>query len=131
MNQEKNYNVKDLYVGYIALQSGVTIPFREEPFIFGEKPDYTWTCKQTQFGFFVKTIKGFKHVLTNKYYPVASYRTGHKLVITDIKKFTQFEKRFCDSLISSGSKLDKERIELLEERYNFFLFNSKNDEKII
>ena len=128
---EQYYNINNLYVGLIAQQSGVTIPQKEDFYFFGEVPNYTWTYSPVKMGIFIKTIRGYKHVLSGTYYRIAGKMTGNKTVIAknNIQPFTQFDSELTLALTKHKQlHLNTYQIKKLEERYTKLMLENKNEQ---
>ena len=118
MKQE--YRVKDIYVCYIAYQS-----------VVGEKIDgfdyyYAWTYDPNtiKIALCTKTLKGYKHILSNNVYPIASYKTGNQFTISKkgIVPWLKYDDNIGKILVKRGYNsnfnMPLSLIEKFEEKYN-------------
>lgn len=121
MKKETHYRIKNLYVGYIALQSNVKMEYVGMHYALSETYFYSWKYAPLKLGIFVKTPFGYKHILTDTYYKTANYKTGGELVIVkaNTHKLTMFEPKLCEKLISNNIPyLTCKQISKLENKYN-------------
>lgn len=118
--KEKTYNIKKLYVCYIAIQSQVHEEWIGKHYALEEATLYTWKYKPLQVGLFIKTPRGYKHILTDTYYKKANYKTGGQIIIVEkhTTPFTQYDLNLAEKLITNNiTNLNITQIKKLEERY--------------
>lgn len=123
MKKQTHYKIKDLYVGYIALQSNVKIEYVSMA--------YSWTYTPIKVGIFITTIKGYKHILTNTYYKKASHKTPLQPVIVEknTHAFSYFHPNLASELIKNNTPyLTRELIEKLEDMYTKDMLEVKSSE---
>lgn len=125
---KSKYNIKNLYIGYIAHQSNPTIQYVGMHYALSETYLYSWKYTPLKLGFFIKTPLGYKHILSNTYYKTANYKTGGEIVLvkTNTHKLTKFDPALCEKLISINIPyLTNGQISSLEYKYNVVFKNSK------
>lgn len=129
---EKTYNIKKLYVGYIAIQSQVHEEWIGKHYALEEATSYTWTYKPLKLGMFIKTQRGYKHILTDTYYKKANYKTGGEIVIVEknTTKLTQYDLSLTEKLVANNiTHINRAQIKLLEERYTKIFENQMSKQE--
>ena len=118
----KNIDLRKVYVCEILKQSEVKL-IDDTDILLGKEPKYTWSFeKESKLGLFLKTIFGYKHILTDTIYPLPSKRTGNSYVINpqNTEKLTKKERALCSLLIEQhrSYNVTLSRIRLIEEHIN-------------
>ena len=118
-------DMRKIYILEIVKQTKVNKYIDTQSLTFWPKASvsYHWNYEQTgNFGLFVKTMGGFKHILTNTIYPLPSKNTGLNYVVNpdNITLFVQEEGSLANHLYvkNKSYKLSMDEIEHLEERIN-------------
>lgn len=131
---KSSYDVRNIYVGTIAKQTKVKEYVNYGDFSTGflTERDYKWDYeKLNEIGLFVKTINGYKHILTGAVYKTPTRKTGNQYVVLDdsLTELSKYAKNIVAHLIqnNNSSKLTVKQIAYLENRFN----NELNDENNI
>ena len=118
----KGYRAKDVYLCHIAYQSTVD---ETEVGYWGDI-NYEWKYYPStiKVALCVKTLKGFKHILSGNIYKVASYKTGNQYVIQRkaITPWLKADDRVAKAIMKKKGSLNiripMEIIEKFENKYN-------------
>lgn len=120
----KKVDIRKILVCEILKQTGVT-KVEDDNVVLGHDPYYVWDYENQdtkQFGLFVRTLGGYKHILTDTIYPKPSKRTGNRYVINPdtIDELVKYERAYCSYLINKNQSyyIEKYAIQYLEERVN-------------
>ena len=92
--------MRKVYVGEILKQTEVT----EHPWTDQLRAGhyFAWDYEiGSKFGLFVKTLGGYKNILTNKIYRLPSKRTGKKYVINpeNVQKFSKYDQSLYSRVV--------------------------------
>jgi len=94
--------------------------------------DRTWDFDdEIKIGLFVKTIRGFKHILTDTIYPEPSDKTANRYVVNprSAEQFVVKERVLATHLINRyGYSIGNDVVECIEQRLNNE--NSTADERV-
>ena len=118
---KKTYDIRNIYVATIAKQSDVESTRHIEGKILTYYTD-DWDYSDDKIGLFVKTIRGYKHILTGIIYDLASYKTGGEFVIIpeEIYEVCKYDINLAKHLVikNNSYRLTLDQINHMEDRFN-------------
>ena len=124
---KRTYDIRNIYVAKIARQGDV-YEFQEPVFhpwydgVKSFKKGYNWDYSDEKLGLFVKTIGGYKHILTGTTYKVANRKTGGEFVVDpeEIHEVCKYDKNLAKFLITNNNtyRITLEQIYYMEDRFN-------------
>ena len=120
---ERTYDIRNIYVATIAKQGRVReLVQREAGFLFRDIYTYDWDYSDEKLGLFVKTIGGYKHILTGTIYKVANRKTGSEFVVEpeEIHEVCKYDKNLAKFLITNNKsyRITLNQINYMEDRFN-------------
>ena len=133
----KRVDMRKIYICEIVRQSKVDVE-KEQIVVYGKTFDaiknVTWTYEHiNEWGLFIKTLLGYKHILTGVTYSTPASDTGGQRVVntSNIEKFAQAERNLAIHFVQKNQSynLNMLEIEYLEERINNERNSVEEDEK--
>lgn len=130
----RKVDIRKVYVCEILKQTEVRKIVDNRHLVLGHDPYYLWDYEdEKQLGLFVRTLGGYKHILTDTVYPKPTKRTGNKHVINPdtIEEFVKCERERANHLLNKYKTfyMDMDVIQALEETINEDA-NFKDDERM-
>jgi len=118
---EKTYDIRNIYVATIAKQGEVQEYIHHVTGI--DIHTYDWNYgNESKLGLFVKTLGGYKHILTGTNYKIANRKTAGQFVIkpNEIYEVCKYDKDIAKFLIQSNKsyRITLRQIDYLEDRFN-------------
>ena len=123
--QEKEFDIRDLYVGIVVKQTQVRTE-AVDPTDWLSDENWVWEYETLEGDnmpkkIFIKTLTGYKHILTDTIYKKSSHKTGGQIVI-DRNKIHEFTK-VCPDITKFLIKNNKTKVpiswvEMIERSIN-------------
>jgi len=137
---KNNYDIRGIYVGSITKQTEVRedvkyyVNYSDSSTGFLTERDSKWDYEgQDKIGLFVKTINGYKHILTGEVYRTPTRKTGNQYVVLDesLIALAKYDINIAKHFVQKNKsyKISVEQIDYLENRFNDEL-NAENDESL-
>ena len=112
-----------IYVATIAKQGKVrTYVKREAGFLYRDIYSYDWDYSDEKIGLFVKTIGGYKHILTGTTYNIANRKSGLQFVIKSdtLHEVCKYDRNLTKRFITKNNsyRVTLDQINYMEDRFN-------------
>ena len=124
----EKYDIRKIYIGYVSKHIDIVKDEYDETISY-----YKYDTDDTKIGLFVRSLLGFKHILTGKTYKIASKFSLHKVVIERdrIFDFILYDKKMSRTILqqTKSYELTLEQIEQIEKGLNKYLITEVRQRK--
>lgn len=121
----KSYDIRNIYVATVAKQSKVRQigTYKKALFlVVAEIANCDWDFSDEKIGLFVKTIGGYKHILTDTIYKIPTCKTGGQYVIKpdEIHELCKYDRNLAKHFITKNNsyRVTLDQISYMEDRFN-------------
>jgi len=118
------YKLKDVYVCFVGFQSKV-----KEECVDLFETNYSWKYSHPDIFLCIKTLNGYKRILTNQVYKKGSRKTGLQDVVVNALPWLKYDEEFAKASTKAGViEIGIDLIESAESKYRR-IFQQQYEEK--